>query len=369
MPQMAWHMTRCFFTPTTEQLLFLMNEQESQAAALAIYLEREAHALPKKPEGAVIYRAVPGAYLRRLGEVADVCCIQSDRPLADELARLGYMEEASPVRSAHLAIVFATKHREEVLYHLALAADTLEEGGSLIVTAANTLGASSLERRMAELMGGVESFCKHKCRVLRSSKRTATLNAELLNAWKQAGELRRMDATGYYSCPGLFSWKSFDSGSRLLAASLPAGLHGRGADLGAGYGYLSRMALERAAGIKGLHLFEAERKGLEAAERNLAGFNQRCELHFHWADVTAGLGMTGLDFVLMNPPFHAGRDSLPALGRTFVREALKALRPGGRLFMVANRHLPYEGELESMSAVVESALQDSGFKLIVARKA
>jgi 16S rRNA G1207 methylase RsmC len=36
--------------------------------------------------------------------------------------------------------------------------------------------------------------------------------------------------------------------------------------------------------------------------------------------------------------------------------------------MVANRHLPYEGEIQALSAIVESEVQDSGFKLIVARK-
>jgi len=344
-----------------------MNEQESQAAALDIYLERESHVLPESGCGVLIYRAVPGDYLLRLGKTRDVHGIQTDKPMADELSRLGYLQDEPPANRVRLAIVFATKHREEVLYHLALAADHLEEGGILIVTAANTLGAPSLERRTAELMGGVESFCKHKCRVFQAVKRSDRMNLELLQAWKQAGELRRIEATGYYSRPGLFSWKGIDLGSRLLAESLPADLHGCGADLGAGYGYLSRMALEQSSGIRVLHLFEAERKALDAARRNLAEFESRCELHFHWADVMAGLGVSGLDFVLMNPPFHVGRGALPALGRSFVQAALKALKPGGRLFMVANRHLPYEGEIQALSAIVESEVQDSGFKLIVAR--
>lgn len=344
-----------------------MNEQESQAAALDVYLERESGLLPEAGGSALVYRAVPGDYLRRLGKAMDVDCIQTDKPLADELSRFGHVPGEQPAHPVRLAIVFATKHREEVLYHLALAAEHLEEGGTLIVTAANTLGAPSLERRTTELMGGVVSFCKHKCRVFHAVKRSDRMNRGLLQEWRRSGELRRIETNGYFSCPGLFSWKSIDLGSRLLADSLPVSLHGSGADLGAGYGYLSRMALERASGIKVLHLFEAERKALDAAKRNLAEFESRCELHFDWADVTAGLGVTGLDFVLMNPPFHVGRGALPALGRSFVQAALRALKPGGRLYMVANRHLPYEGEIQALSAAVESEVQDSGFKLIVAR--
>lgn len=345
-----------------------MNEQESQSAALDVFIEREARDLIPAGGVVAVYRAVPGNYLSRLGVTATIHAMQTDKLLADELSRLGCLVNEVPSAASRLAIVFATKHREEVLHHLALAAENLEEGGMLLVTAANTLGAPSLERRTAELMGGVESFCKHKCRVFHAVKRSDRINRDLLREWKQGGELRRIEATGYYSCPGLFSWKSIDLGSRLLADSLPEDLSGCGADLGAGYGYLSHMALQRSPGIKTLHLFEAERKALEAAERNLADFKQQCELHFHWADVTAGLGMSGLDFVIMNPPFHVGRGSLPALGRSFVQVALSALKPGGRLYMVANRHLPYEAEIQVLRAEVELAIQDNGFKRIVARK-
>ena len=345
-----------------------MNEQESQSAALDVFIEREARDLIPAGGVVAVYRAVPGNYLPRLGQAATLHAMQTEKPLADELSRLGCLANELPSSPSRLAIVFATKHREEVLYHLALAAENLEEGGMLLVTAANTLGAPSLERRTAELMGGVESFCKHKCRVFHAVKRSDRMNLDLLQEWKQAGALRRMEVTGYYSCPGLFSWKSIDLGSHLLADSLPADLRGCGADLGSGYGYLSHMALLRSPGIKTLHLFEAERKALDAAERNLAEFQQQCDLHFHWADVTAGLGLSGLDFVIMNPPFHVGRGSLPALGRSFVQAALRALKPGGRLFMVANRHLPYEAEIQAMSAEVKHVVQDNGFKRIVAIK-
>jgi 16S rRNA (guanine1207-N2)-methyltransferase len=238
----------------------------------------------------------------------------------------------------------------------------------MLLAAANTLGAGSLERRCAELMGQVESFSKHKCRVVQAIKRTADLNTGLLRAWKAGGEMRRNPATDLYTRPGLFSWKQPDAGSTWLADFLPADLAGRGADLGAGYGFLSRAALAGSSGITELHLFEAEQKALEAARLNLAEGGRRCAMHFHWADVTTGLDIGGLDFVLMNPPFHAGRGALPALGQAFVRAAMQALRPGGRLFLVANRHLPYEAEIQSHAGDILTSEQARGFKRIVARR-
>ena len=343
-----------------------MSANDPQAAALDSYLSRRAD-MAAGTGPIRIFRALPGPYLDRLqGRL--VHCWQTYKPLADELARLGYDPLAEPEPPLTLAVVFATKHKEEVLFHLALAAEGLAEGGSLIASAANDLGAGSLEKRCAELFGGVESYSKHKCRVIRARKDSARLDRGLLDAWQRAGELSVMPGTGLYSRPGLFSWKAIDAGSRLLAGQLPDDLAGRGADLGAGYGYLSRELLARSPRIAELHLFEAEEKALGAAARNLEGRAGNAALHFHWADVTAGLPDRGLDFVVMNPPFHAGRESLSSLGRAFVRAALEALRPGGRLFMVANRHLPYEGEIDATGGRVESRSEAGGFKVIKAAK-
>ena len=343
-----------------------MSEQESQTAALEAWCCHHPEFSP--PAGAVaVFRAMPGEYLQRF-DPGQLHCLQGYRPLADELTRRGYFLQEALTGPVELAIVLATKHKEEVLSNVAQAVTSLKEGGSLLVAAANDLGAASLERRCRESVGPVETYSKHKCRVFRVIKDSARLDRELLSDWLKAGELRCIPATGLYACPGLFSWKTIDPGSRLLAQHLPADLAGRGADLGAGYGFLSREALKRAPGIRELHLFEAERKALQAAALNLADDGNRVTLQFHWADVTAGLGMKGLDFVLMNPPFHAGRGALPSLGRAFVQVALAAVRPGGQVFMVANRHLPYEAEIEAAHGQVQGVVQQEGFKIMRIRK-
>lgn len=343
-----------------------MTAENSQAAALDSYWSRHPDVLAG-PGPVLVFRALPGPYLDKL-RGRTLRGLQTYKPLADQLARLGFDPLAEPEPPLGLAVVFATKHKDEVLYHMALAADLLDEGGSLIVAAANDLGAGSLEKRCAELFGGIETYSKHKCRVFRARKDSARLNRALLESWRRAGELQLMPGTGLYSQPGLFSWKTIDPGSRLLAGQLPDDLAGRGADLGAGYGYLSRELLARSRRIAELHLFEAEKKALDAAERNLADHAGKAALHFHWADVTAGLPVNRLDFVIMNPPFHAGREAVSALGKAFVRAALEALKPGGRLFLVANRHLPYEGEINAMSGRVEGQSEGGGFKVIRAVK-
>ncbi|MGX2039038.1 methyltransferase [Methylocaldum sp. MU1018] len=335
-----------------------------QASALDKFLEQH----PIESGGDIlILRAAPGDYLRRLGGGA-VVCQQTNKPDADALARLGVETVADADAPCGLCIVFATKHKEETLYHMARAASRLVEGGTLAVTAANDLGAASLEKRCAELLGGVRSFSKHKCRVFWGTKESARLDSALMASWLRGGELRPIPGTDLVSRPGVFSWDRIDPGSRLLAEYLPDGLAGRGADLGAGYGYLSRMLLARSPAVAELCLFEAERKALEAARHNLAAFASGTQLHFHWYDVAAGLPVDRLDFVVMNPPFHAGREAEPGLGQAFVRAALTSLKPGGRLYFVANRHLPYEKVVRACAGHDRVLTQRDGYKVMEARK-
>jgi 16S rRNA (guanine1207-N2)-methyltransferase len=69
----------------------------------------------------------------------------------------------------------------------------------------------------------------------------------------------------------------------------------------------------------------------------------------------------------MNPPFHAGRRPDPALGRAFVAAAGRMLTRRGELWMVANRHLPYEHALPQAFAEIREIEGDTAYKVIHAR--
>lgn len=70
----------------------------------------------------------------------------------------------------------------------------------------------------------------------------------------------------------------------------------------------------------------------------------------------------------MNPPFHTGRAGTPALGQDFIRAAASMLRPKGQLWLVANRHLPYESTLDEAFALQQIVEQNAGFKVIRAER-
>ena len=164
----------------------------------------------------------------------------------------------------------------------------------------------------------------------------------------------------WHVTPGVFSADGVDPGSALLAEAVPPSLAGRIADLGAGWGYLAARVLERAGKIRELHLVEADAVALDCARRNVEDPRAR----FHWADATTWGEEGAMDAVLMNPPFHKGRKAEPDVGRAFIEAAARVLRPRGLLWMVANRHLPYEKDLRHLFAEVEEAGGDARFKVI-----
>ena len=142
---------------------------------------------------------------------------------------------------------------------------------------------------------------------------------------------------GFATQAGVFSSDGVDPASRLLVQLLPRDLTGVGADLGGGWGYLSAKALEMNS-IRELHFIEADFIAINLAKNNLN--DQR--MKFYWCDVLKWKAPKLLDFIIMNPPFHHLGRAMPALGEDFIKVASRNLKKSGTLWMVANRHLPYE---------------------------
>ena len=220
-----------------------------------------------------------------------------------------------------------------------------QPGGRILACISNNEGARSGEADLERIAGPVTTLTKNKCRAFWSGPLDGPHDAALAEQWAQLDAVRPIGDGRFVSRPGVFAWDRIDVASALLAAHLPPDLAGRAADLGAGFGYLGVELLERCAGIAALDVYEAEHRALDLARRNLAAFEQRCAIRYCWRDVTAGL--TGsYETIVCNPPFHThARTDRPDIGRRFIAAAAEALQPRGRLWLVANRHLPYERAL------------------------
>lgn len=268
------------------------------------------------------------------------------------------LEDLAP-ESADQAVVHAPAGAIERRYTLALVLRALKPGGRLDVMAPKTRGGARLAK---ELQGfGVD------CEVVSKAhhKRCLATRPDALTGIEvsiKAGALRQDPESGIWTQPGLFAWDRVDPGTALLIRHMES-LKGRGADFGCGYGALGQAVLAQDP-VTELTLIDLDRRAVEAARRNLTDPRAR---HL-WADVRTLDSLTDLDFVVANPPFHDGGAEDRALGQAFIDRAAKSLRTGGTLWMVANRHLPYEAGLKSAFKAARAVVEGDGYKIIEARK-
>ncbi|ADZ71490.1 class I SAM-dependent methyltransferase [Polymorphum gilvum] len=296
-------------------------------------------------------------------------CEQTFAPDRDALLAAGCeVVEAAEGRFA-LVLVLPPRQKQEARALLARAVDLATDGGVVVACVPNTEGARACEADLATLAGPVDKLSKHKCRVFWATVTERTVDAALLADWRVLDAPRAILDGRFVSRPGVFSWDHVDPASALLAERLPATLAGRGADLGAGFGYLAAVVLDTCPKVAALDLYEAEKRALDLARENLESVAAGRALGFHWQDVTRGL-KGPYDFVVMNPPFHhGGKADRADIGQAFIRAAAGGLRPGGSLWMVANRHLPYERTLGELYASVDMVADEGGYKVLHAVKA
>ncbi|SHH03722.1 16S rRNA m(2)G 1207 methyltransferase [Cognatiyoonia sediminum] len=237
----------------------------------------------------------------------------------------------------------------------ALVAQAATQSDLIIVDGDKTDGVDSLFKACRKVLGDVPSVTKNHGRMFWFERTDA------FRDWMSEGP--KVGAHGFFTTAGIFSDGAIDKGSALLLEKLPKDLSAKIADLGAGWGYLSAGILDR-TGVESLTLVEAEEMALDCAKLNIT--DDRAS--FHWADARTFEPPEKFDAAVMNPPFHTGREGDPSLGQDFIRSAARMLKPNGDLWMVANRHLPYEATINECFQKVAPVEGSAGFKIVKASR-
>ncbi len=230
----------------------------------------------------------------------------------------------------------------------------------VMAAAGNEAGGSRLKSLFTKFGVAVGQESKHHCKVVWTTEAPKADKAVAAKAMEHIGPRQlAMDGRPWWTVPGLFGWNKINGGSRMLAEHLPATLAGKAADFGCGYGYLTVELLARCSAISQVDAYDNDQRAVAATRKNAGG-----KVNAIWADLRGHAAVPVYDVVVMNPPFHAGKDTDVGLGETFIKKAFTSLRPGGQLFLVANHMLPYEGVVPGLRKIAE----DSGFKILTVKR-
>ncbi len=302
------------------------------------------------PDGCVVHNAP--------GDIDLGLNLSASQAFAPEFARLkarGISVTPMP-EGSHLASLVQCHRSRAMTFHLLWhAVENTEAGGLIVVNGAKTDGIEAIVREIKKRFEVEDVFSKAHGKVVWFRK--PAKNGQV-DHW----QAKQIAISGnFVSFPGIFSSDGPDQGSVILTKHLPA-LKGRVADLGSGWGFLSRAILNCEA-VTSLDMIEADFYAAEMGKLNVTD----SRASHNWADALAFDGK-GYDTVVMNPPFHTSRKPDPALGQAFIRKAASILTPRGELWMVANRNLPYEAELEQNFQLIKTVAQTGGFKVVHAKK-
>lgn len=288
---------------------------------------------------------------------ADLHVQQYFKPYAEILQDKGlkvYALDFPSMETQDTVFLLLPKNMTEAQDLLKAAQCILKTGGLIIAAADNKAGGSRIKKMLEDLGFEIAGhLSKNKARVVWANKQA---NTELVFP---AAKPLEIQGEKFWSWPGIFGWDKIDRGSQILLRHLPE-LKGTGADFGCGYGYLSRHVLEKNSAIKSLYCIDADARSVECCKKNCEQFSAA---KYSWADLTKGIGIKNLDFIIMNPPFHEGKKTDIQTGIDFIKIAQNTLRKGGALWMVANAHLPYEETLKKIFSSVEKKYEGEGFKI------
>ncbi|WP_163270670.1 class I SAM-dependent methyltransferase [Chelativorans alearense] len=318
---------------------------------------------PRAGERVVFFGAAAGLRLPP-DFAADLQVVQGSRPDYLALERAGFSVAPQAKGEGYdAALLFLGRHRRENEEQLTEALRRVRPDGLILAAGTKRDGAAGVAKRLAELLPLEDRLSKHHGIVFWLRRPAVLGEAALAALASPAGTAPE----GYETAVGGFSEDGADPGSRLLADSLPSDLAGAVADFAAGWGYLS-LRLAKRPSITAIDLYEAHHASLEAAKRNLAAHAPEAACSFFWHDLLSEPVTRRYDAIVMNPPFHRSRAAEPDMGRAMIGVAANALAPGGRLFLVANRPLPYEAAIASSFKHHGEICRDTTYKVLWGRK-
>lgn len=168
---------------------------------------------------------------------------------------------------------------------------------------------------------------------------------------------------------GIFCADRLDIGTRFFLKHLPARSGpDRVVDLGCGNGVVGLAAALTNPDATLTFIDESHQAVASAEETFRANTGPGAGARFVVGDALAGAVPGSADLVLNNPPFHSHQATTDATARNMFDGARRALRQGGELWVVANRHLGHHISLRRIFGNCTTVAGDPKFVVLRAVK-
>ena len=258
--------------------------------------------------------------------------------------------------------------RQKALLDMMLncAASLLAEDGVLWLAGENKAGIKSALKRLKLYFGQVRKLDNARHCTLYEAGKTLTASSFDPILYRQEWQLTCKPAEiTIASYPGVFAHGRLDAGTALLLETL-ATLKPEGdvLDFACGAGLIG-VCISANHPHSRVTLLDTSALALRASEETLVA-NQLA------GSVLASDGLTevenSFDFIISNPPIHAGIKTDNRLSQRLLESAYDHIRPGGMLVLVANIHLPYENWLLQRFRQCTELSANKHFKVIAAKK-
>lgn len=167
---------------------------------------------------------------------------------------------------------------------------------------------------------------------------------------------------------GVFCADRLDVGTRFFLRQVPEsrGVR-RVVDLGCGNGVVGTAVALANPEAEVLFVDESY-QAVASAEATYKANGVPGHAEFRVGDGLEGVAAGSVDVVLSNPPFHSHQATSDATAWRMFTGAKRALRPGGELWVVGNRHLGYHVKLRRLFGNSELVASDPKFVVLKAVK-
>ena len=247
------------------------------------------------------------------------------------------------------------------------AAQRLIAKGVLYAAGPKEAGIMALSKRLENLFGNIEALAYRKGQRVVAAQKVRTIaplppedlpRSFTLDVGSATWELEEL--------PGVFARGGLDDATAMLIGALDVAPDDHVLDLGCGSGLIG-MAAATLAPEQEVVMTDADAYALDLAAHNCA-HNHITNVRIVAADIVDAIADERFTIVACNPPFHQRNEQSSTIADRFIRGAAAVLEPGGKLYFVANRFLPYESRLAKIIGSVQEVAGDERYKVLVATK-